>query len=620
MERRLVTILAADAVGYSQKMARDESSAYAELSRSRSVIDREIDEFDGRVFGSAGDSVVAEFSSSVNAVKCAISIQEKLKAQSAADDHAYALSFRIGVNFGDVIVQGDDLLGDGVNIAARLESIAPDGGVCISSNVMEQVSGKTKAKFGNCGKQTLKNIDRPVEVWCWPDTAAKGLRRKSGQSAGWAVPSVLTIALLGIAGLGYLYFGNQGTISMPSGPRIVVLPFENIGGGPQNEFFSDGLTKDINAQLAKFSNLFVIAPSSVREFATAGDCEEIRDELAADYILAGTVRRSNDAIRVTTNLTDAATCRQLVSPGPFDRSLSINTILDIQLEIARSVVAQIGSADAPLFNAAIQSEIRRRAPESLQAYECVLLSYWFYETFAPDRHRTAKACLERTVEREPDYSLGWSRLAFSHIESKKYSIDTPPDWANLARLAAYKAIDVDPANPDAYYALAIISQMLGEEPVVFRQFAEKAVRLNPNDAFVLADLGTWMAYSGEWEKGKDWVSRAKLLNPKYQSWWDYIWHLHHFLEGEYEQARDVALKVNLPNNYMVQASLTASYAMNGEMEKARVALDHLLEIRPDYPEDPRAPFLTRGMPDDLIEGLMEGLRRAGLAVPQRESP
>jgi Tfp pilus assembly protein PilF len=285
------------------------------------------------------------------------------------------------------------------------------------------------------------------------------------------------------------------------------------------------------------------------------------------------------------------------------------------LEIAKKVVAEIGSADAPLFNARVQSAIRGKAPDSLEAYECVLLSYWFYETFAPDRHRKARACLERAVEIDPDYSLGWSRLAFSYIEAKKYAIDTPQNWAKLSRAAADRAIELDPDNPDAYYALAILNQMTGGDPVVFRNFAEKAIELNPNDAFVLADLGTWMAYSGAWEKGKEWVTRSKLLNPKHQSWLDNIWHLHHYLKGEYQDARDVALKMNLPNNYMVQASLTAAYAMNGEQDKAEQALAHLLEIRPDYPEDPRAPFRTRGMPSELIEGLMDGLRQAGLDVP-----
>ncbi len=211
-------------------------------------------------------------------------------------------------------------------------------------------------------------------------------------------------------------------------------------------------------------------------------------------------------------------------------------VLDIQLEIAKKVVAEVGSADAPLINASVQNAIRRKAPDNLEAYQCVLLSYWFYETFEPDRHRKARACLENAIDQDSAYSLGWSRLAFSYMESKKYAIDTPPDWAELSRAAANRAIDLDPDNPDAHYALAILTQMTSQDLAEFRNFAERAVKLNPNNAFVLADLGTWMGYAGQWEKGKEWVARAMLLNPKHQSWWYQVWHLDHFLKGEYQES------------------------------------------------------------------------------------
>lgn len=615
MERRLVAILAADAVGYSRLMGLDEEAALSALADRRVVFDRLIESHGGRIFGSAGDSVIAEFPSCVEATRCAVKIQEELRQLNADLATDRKMAFRIGVNFGDIMDKGADVFGDGVNVAARLESLAPQGGICLAGRVAEHLSGELRNAFAHAGIHRLKNIAKPVEVWCWPSDSARAMRRTATAPkrkrvlAGVAAAAFVTAAVI-------YSLVERPQDAVPSGPRIAVVSFENLGGNPDDAYFSDGLTKDINAYLSKFSNLFVIAPSSVSEFRDNLDCAKIREELQADYVLSGTVRRSHDHLRVTTGFTDARTCRQLEAPGPFDRDLNTDNILDVQLEIAKKVVAEIGSADAPLFNSRIQSLVRRKAPDSLAAYECVLLSYWFYETFAPDRHRKARACLERAVEIDPDYSLGWSRLAFSYIESKKYAIDTPPDWAELSRAAADRAIEIDPDNPDAYYALAILSQITGEDRSVFRNFAEKAVELNPNDAFVLADLGTWMAYSGAWEKGKEWVTRSKLLNPKHQSWLDYIWHLHHYLKGEYQEARDVALKINLPNNYMVQASLTAAYAMNGEQDKAEQALTHLLEIRPDYPEDPRAPFRTRGMPSELIEGLMEGLRRAGLDVPR----
>lgn len=617
MERRLAAILAADAVGYSRLMARDEEAALAALAARRKVIDALIEAHGGSIFGSAGDSVIAEFSSSVEAARCAVEIQQRLAETNAGLPEAERMLFRLGVSFGDIMHEDEDFFGDGVNLAARLEGLAPPGGICISPAVAEQLSGPLATAFAKAGRHRLKNLPKPVDVWCWPVQSAGRLRRKAATARQGQLLAATLVAAAAAAAVVF-YLEPPADSGVPTGPRIAVLPFDNISSETEDAYFSAGLTNDINTLLSKFSNLFVIAPQSVRGFDDDADCAAVRREVDADYILAGTVRRSLDKLRVTTSFTDAKSCRQLDAPGPFDRDLSAQNVLDVQLEIAKKVVAAIGSADAPLFNARIQSDVRRKAPDSLEAYECVLLSYWFYETFEAERHRRARACLERAVEIDPDYSLGWSRLAFSYIESKKYAIDTPPDWAELSRSAAERALEIDPDNPDAYYALAILSQVTGEDRAVFRNFAEKAIALNPNDAFVLADLGLWMGYSGAWELGKEWVTRAKLINPKHQSWVDYIWHLHAYLQGEYAEAVDVARKMNLPDNYMVQASLTAAYAMNGDAAKAGQALEHLLEIRPDYPEDPRAPFRTRGMPEELIEGLMEGLRRAGLQVPAKQ--
>lgn len=614
MERRLAAILAADAVGYSRQMGTDEEATLSALSKRRAIIDAVIEKHGGRIFSTSGDSVLAEFPSTVEAVRSAVEIQDEIAEVNEGLVSSEQMTFRIGINFGDVILEEGDIFGDGVNIAARLEALAPSNGVCISKQVVEQVSGKIEASFARAGTHKLKNIAKPIEVWCWPAKHASKMRRSSRNWQRLIALATMIVVVAIIVGSVFL-FSLPEENSLPTGPRMAVIPFKNLGDSPEDAFFSDGLTRDINAHLSKFSNLFVIAPDAGTPYRDNADCGKIRQDLRADYILTGTVRRSHDKIRVTTAFTDAETCRQLDAPGPFDRDLSLANVLEIQLEIAKKVAAEIGSSDAPLFNAEVQRAIRHEAPDNLEAYDCVLLSYWFYETFAPERHRRARTCLERALKSDVDYSLGWSRLAFSYIESKKYAIDTPPNWAELSRKAADKAIDLDPDNPDAYYALAILSQMLREDTTVFRNFAERAIALNPNDAFVLADLGTWIAYTGAWERGKELVTRAKLLNPNHQSWWDWIWLLHHYQNGEYQDARNIAIKINLPNNYIIQAALTATYGMLNDKDEAEKALEHLLEIRPDYPEDPRAPYRIRGMAPELIESLMNGLRKAGLEVP-----
>ncbi len=604
-------MLAADVASYTRLVEEDTAATVTAWCDARaSILEPGIAQHDGRIVKFTGDGFLAEFPTVQAAVQCAIELQAGLTPSP--------LTFRMGVSMGDIIDDGLDVHGEGVNIAARLESLAEEGGVCISGDVYHQVRNRIEATFDDWGEQEVKHVSQPVRVYAIRQpgkSKAKSPPHHAPQKSrnfAHAIALLVLITIIGTAIYAYAPFDTPD--HTPTGPRLAVLPFKNISGNPDEDFFADGLTKDINAHLSKFSNLFVIAPYSVVGFRDSGNCETIRTTLNADYILGGSVRRDADHLRITTAFTDASTCRQLKSPGPFDSDLNIANVLDIQLEIAQKVVAEIGSADAPLFNVQVQKQLLSQAPESIAAYDCVLLSYWFYETFAAGRHQRARACLELAVQSEPDYSLGWSRLAFSYLEAKKYAIDTPADWAEKARTAAKHAIDIDPDNPDAYYALAILTQMTTQDKTVFGNMAEKAVELNPNDAFVLADLGTWMGYSGAWERGKEWVSRSKLLNPKHQGWVDNIWHLHHYLKGEYQQSRDVALKMNLPGNYMVQAGLTAAYAMNGEADKATVALAHLLDLRPDYAQDPRAPFRARGMPKQLINGLMDGLQKAGLEI------
>jgi class 3 adenylate cyclase/TolB-like protein len=609
MERRLAAILAADVVGYSRLMEADEEATARTLSTYREVIEGLVASHHGRVFGGAGDSVIAEFGSPVEAVRCAVEIQQELNRRNAALPENKQMRFRLGVNLGDVMVEGDNLLGDGVNIAARLEALAPPGGVCISKQVADQIAGKIGVEFANAGDYALKNITKPVEAWVWPPEHAKKMRRAP---KAWRRAVALASLAAVVAVAAYIAVDGDQAPGLPAGPRIALIPFKNVGEDLEDAYFSEGLTRDVNAQLSKFSNLFVIAPEAGAAFRNDPDCEAIREELGADYILTGSVRRYSDQIRVTTAFTDAKTCLQLTPPGPFDRDLSVASVLDIQIEIAGKVAAAVGSGDAPLFNAAVHRTLRDKAPDSLGAYECVLLSYWFYQTFGAEAHRRARTCLERTVKDEPDYSLGWSRLAFIYIESKKRSIDTPPDWTRLAREAANNALNADRDNPDAYYALAILSRMLGEDLAVYKKLAQRAIDLNPNDAWILADLGTFLAYAGEWEKGKEWVTRARALNPRLHRGYDNVWHLHAFARGDYEEARNIRLNMGPVRNYMGMASLTASYAMNGEQQEAEEMLARIREQFPDSLKDPRAPFRARGMPTELIEDLMSGLRKAGL--------
>ncbi len=612
MERRLTAILAADFVGFSRLIGRDEEGTITTLKSYRKLIDDLISNYGGRVFGSAGDSVIAEFTSATDASRCALEIQRELKARNLDLPEKGRMNLRIGIHLGDVVADGDNLLGDGINIASRLEATAPPGGICVSKAVADQLSGKVDAEFAHAGAHELKNIANKVEVWTWPPELA--VKPKRSAAIRWTAATAVVATVTAISA--FFVFGRDDPRDLPSGARIVITPFETIGENKEDEYFAEGLTRDLNALLAKFSNLFVIAPEAGADFSSRKDCEAIRDALGADYILGGTAQRSDSKLRVTTTFINARTCRQLTPPGPFDMDLSIANVLDIQVEIARKVASQIGSSDAPLFNASVQQAIRDKAPENLEAYECYLLGFWFYQSFSIEAHRKARDCLLRTVKEEPGYSLAWSRLAFNYLESKKRSFDTDPDWANKARDAATRALEEDPDNADAHYALAILSRMTGEDKAVFFEHAKNATELSPNDSWILADLGIFLAYSGEFEKGKEWISRAKDLNPKLHPGYNNAWVLHAILQGNYDEAQKVILSWGTPKSTMSMASLTASYALDGEQQKAQEMARRLQNEHPEFLDDPRAPYRARGMPTELIEKIMGGLRIAGIEVSE----
>ena len=614
MDRRLTTILVADAVAFSRLMGEDEEYALAELTACRALIDAQIESHEGRIFGSAGDNVIAEFASPVEAVRAALSSQKALKSHNAEKPKVGKLAFRFGVHLGDVMVQGGNLLGDGVNIAARLEALAPPGGVTISKPVADQVLDKVDAAFGHSGLHSLKNITKSIEIWTWPSD--KSVNPKSR----WDMRKMAALAVAAavvLAGVAYHLNSLDEDQALPTGPRVLILPFENVSGDSTDEYFSDGLTRDINALLAKFSNLFVLAPETGAAFRDDASCKIVRSEAGADYILSGTVQRSEDKIRVTTTFVDAQTCLQLQAPGPFERDLSLSSVLDVQLEIARKIASLIGSSDAPLFKTEMLQLIREKAPESLDAYECYMTAHWFYQTFALSEHRRARDCLLRTVKEEPGFSLAWSRLAYNYLDSYKNSYDVNPNWAQLSEEAARNAIAADRDNPDAYYALAVRSRLLRENMDVFHKNAPKAVELNPNDSWILADLGIFLAYSGDFENGIEWIARARALNPKLHPGFRNAEHLYAIAKGDYQEAINVALSKGTASHHNL-ASLAACYALNGDKKKAEETVAKLRKKFPDFHKDPRAPYRARGMPDELIARIMEGLQLAGYEVPPEE--
>ncbi len=605
--------------GYSRLMEADEEATLATLNASREIIDGLVAEHRGRVFGSAGDSMIAEFASPVEAVRAAIDIQREIEERNAALPEDQRMRFRVGVNLGDVMAEGDNLFGDGVNVAARLEALAAPGGICVSGKVHDEVIGKVDMAFADAGEHVVKNIDRPVHVWSWPTEGVRAAHRVRPWRGKAAAVAVALVGLAAIGGAIAWYQAREDTVlALPSGPSIAVLPFTNLSGDPNDAYFSVGLTEDIITALSRFSGLLVFARESTAQFTGESiDPREVGRKLGARYVLAGSVRRSQDQLRVTTKLLDAEDGMQLWSES-YDRDLTAANVFAVQDEITERVVGIVGSPEAPLFKSEIQEKLRTERPDNLEAYECVLLSIWIYDNFLPEAHARARDCLERAVELDPDYSLAWAHLGQMYFEEYKYGYNRRPEPVERAVAATQKALELDPQNQYAHYMLALIHFVNERSFDPFYAAAERAIALNPNNAFVLADLGTWIAYSGEWEHGKALVAKAMKLNPFHQRWLYVAFFLDHYLKGEYREALAASLKMNLPNNEGVQAGLAAVYGQLGETKKARATLDQILTIQPAFADDPVGWFVRRRMPDELVESLMDGLRKAGLNVPPAE--
>src|SRR5919106_1380973 len=372
--RKLAVIVAADVAGYSRLMAADEEGPLATRNAGRQVIDEMIARHHGRIFTTAGDSVMAEFASAVEAVRCAAAIQQEIERRNADLPEPRRMLFRVGVHLGDVMVGGDNLFGDGVNVAARLEGVAEPGGICISGAVYDQIRNKVDLTFEDLGERSLKHIGQPVRVF--------GVRRD-----GAAAPGPLPER------------SAETAPARPSAlPSIAVLPFANLGGDPEQEYFADGITEDLITELSRFQELRVIARNSVLTYKSKPvRVQEVGRDLGVRYVLEGSVRKAGARVRITAQLIDAATGHHLWAER-FDRDLA--DIFEVQDEVASRIVATLAGK---------LGESERRRARSLQtdnpqAYDCVLRGRELWYRFTPEANREARRLYEKAIELDPDYA------------------------------------------------------------------------------------------------------------------------------------------------------------------------------------------------------------------------
>ncbi len=570
IQRRLVAILAADVVGYSRLMERDEAGTLAALkTRRKEVLRPLVAKHQGRIFKVTGDGVLVQFASAVNAVQCAVDLQHGMAAANGGLSEDCRIALRIGVNLGDVMVEGNDLYGDGVNIAARLEALAEEGGILVSGTAYDHIKNNIKVRFDDLGTKSLKNIAEPVRVY--------------------RVAVTQTISIT----------QSKEVIDRPS---VAILPFTNMSGDPEQQYFSDGITEDIITELSRFRAIFVIARNSSFQYRDkAVDVRRIARELGAHYVVEGSVRKVATRIRITVQLIEAAGGTHLWADR-YDRPTA--DVFAIQDEVVRTIVATL----AGRIEATGAEGLRRRPTASLSAYECVLRGNALPIGDLADE-AAAHQLFEQAVALDPDYALAHAKLAISHVNRWLQGMSGSSKELDRAFELATRAVLLDAQEIVCHTALSYI-QLFRRRYDEAEFHARKAVALNPNRPNALATMAEFLIYTERPDEADQLMNDAMRLDPHHPAWYWTLLGRAHFTARRPAEA--VAALKHRPNlTLFSQAYLAAAYAQLGEEAAMRGAAAEVLRLRPDFSMS--AFFLTE--PYKLAsdrEHLADSLRKAGL--------
>ncbi len=591
MERRLAAILAADVVGYSRLMEADEEATVRTLSTYREIIVGLVASHHGRVFGSAGDSVIAEFASPVEAVRCAADIQRELEAHNVDLPEDRRMRLRIGVNLGDVIVEGDNLLGDGVNIAARLETLAEPGGISLARSVFDQVKKQLDLGYEYLGEHEVKNIAEPVPVYrvlTEPEAAGKVIGEKKRATQAWkrVALAATVVVLIGMAGAVTWLRPWEPTIEpasvermalpLPDRPSIAVLPFTNMSGDPEQEYFADGLTDDLITDLSKVSGLFVIARNSVFVYKDKPvKIRQVAEELGVRYVLEGSVRRAGDDVRINAQLIDATTGGHIWAER-YDGSL--DNIFAVQDKFVRRIVKALALNLSPEE----QEEIGRGQTSNIEAREAFQRGWAHYLRATPENYVTAVSFLEEAVRLDPDYGRAYAALAsiYGNVREKGWQTRlglTPDD--TLEKALAYLEKTREYPTPLGHQAASGFHSFAGRHEEAIAE-AENAIALNANNPAGYFARAKALTYAGRPDEAIEMIRKAMRLDPLYPP--DYAFHLgmSRFAMGRFDQAAaplEEARK-RVPDHRGTLTFLVATYGFLGRPDDAASALGQLKRL------------------------------------------
>jgi adenylate cyclase len=576
--RKLSAIFAADVAGYSRLMGQDEIGTLRRLTACRAILDERIAAYRGRIFGSAGDSVVADFASAVDAVQCAVAVQDAICKDSADRPAGEQMRLRIGVHVGDVIVQGENLFGDGVNIAARLEALAEPGGICISGTVRDYIGTKLPLAFTDLGEHQVKNIAQPIRAY---------------QVRG-ATPSPAAVP--------------GPSLPLPDKPSIAVLPFTNMSGDPEQEFFADGIAEDIITVLSHYPSLFVIARNSCFAYkGRAVDIKQVGRELGVRYALEGSVRKAGNRIRLTAQLVEAEAGNHVWAER-YDRDLA--DIFALQDEITEAVTIAI----APAIADAERQRAMRKPPGSLDAWAAYQRGLWHFSKYTADDVGLAQRYFEQAIDLDPTFAGGYTGLAYARTQANHvFGKQSPPEIRNSTFAIARRAVALDGNDAEAHTCFGEQLCNRGDYEGALAE-VELALAISPNLAGAYGVLGAVLMWSGHPRKGRVALEKSIRLDPRNPGIALRLVDIaiSFYLSGEYDSAVEAAKRAirSYPDHSNTYRWLAAALGQTGQIQEAKEMLKKAITMAPasfDMFVRRRVPWHR---PEDYAHHL-EGLRKAG---------
>ena len=575
MQRRLAAILSADVAGYSRLMGDDELATVRTLSEYRGAIAGIITTQHGRVVDMPGDNILAEFGSAVDAVQAALAMQAELGPRNAALPENRRMAFRIGVNLGDLVVEGDRIYGDGVNVAARVEALAHAGGICVSAKVYDEVHRKLDLAFEDLGEHALKNIAASVRVY----------RIATGNAAPAAA--------------------KQDNAARQAKPSIIVLPFTNMSGAAEQEFFADGLTEDILTDLSRFRDLFVISRNTSFKYkGQAVDVKKVARELGVQYVVEGSVRKAGNRVRVTVQLIDAESDHHVWAER-YDRDLE--DIFAIQDEVTSAIVATLPGR----MEAAARDRAARKPPASMAAYECVLEAKLLHHHSNREDNARAVDLIGRAIELDPQYAHAhaWHACILGQQWGYGWCADPAATQTAIERDLEV-ALGLDQNDSDVHRILAALSVLRNNlDKASFHQ--QRALTLNPNDDLIVVQKGEILTWLGQAEEGIEWIRKAMRLNPYHpERFWFHLARAQFAARG-YAAAIESLRHITAPDG-LHHTLFAACHAQLGNAADTAAHTAEVLKRVPGFKiREHCLPLLHYRRESDLAHHC-ESLRKAGL--------